>query len=161
MADPVVSRRGTRLALTGHSGAELTLFDLDGRSFVRKQARSASQNVRLAAQCEKLRRAHAAGIACPAVFQSGGEDGLFWFDMEYVPADSLAHALAAGREPDWAHLLPQVASFPALFSQTSTGVIPAAQFPGKLGSIAAACLANAAAASRSKTFCCAPTAGSC
>jgi aminoglycoside phosphotransferase len=146
MADPVVSRRGTRLALTGHSGAELTLFEADGQNFVRKQARSTSQNARLAAQCDKLRRAHAAGIACPAVFQSGGEAGLFWFDMEYVAADSLAHALVAGREPDWAHLLPQIAGFPALFRQSGTGVIPAAQFRGKFGSIAAACLANAATA---------------
>ena len=142
MADLVVGRRGARFALTGHSGAELTLVEADEQIFVRKQARSPDQNARLAAQCEKLRRAHAAGISCPSVFRSGGDDSLFWFDMEYIPADSLAHVLLAGREPDWRSLMPQIEGLPATYRQHATGLIPAAQFRSKLGSIAAACLAN-------------------
>lgn len=146
MADAAVGRRRSRLALTGHSGAELTLIEADGQSFVRKQARSANQNARLAAQCEKLQHAHTAGISCPLVYRSGVADGRFWFDMEYVPAENLAHALAAGREPDWRSLLPQIERFQAVFREEwSGGSIPPALFHTKLASVAAACRTSAAA----------------
>ena len=154
MVDLPAGRRATRIGLTGHSGAVLTLIEAGGQRFVRKQARLASQNERLAAQCDKLRRAHAAGIACPAVYRSGRLDDLFWFDMAFIPADSLAHVLIAGREPDWQTLLPRIAALPALFRQTEAGTIPAEEFRAKLASIATACLTNPVVAPESDRISC-------
>lgn len=146
MREASAGPRSTRRPLTGHSGASLTLIEAGGQTFVRKQARTADQSARLAAQCEKLRRAHEAGLPCPSVLASGTDGALFWFDMEYVPADSLAHTLISGREPDWRGLLPQIKMLPEMFSHTATGLIPADRFHAKLTSVAAACQKNAASA---------------
>ena len=142
MVNQASTGRSTRFALTGHSGAELTLIEAEGRSFVRKQAPSAAQGVRLARQCEKLRHAHRMGVSCPAVYRSGEIDGFFSFDMEFVPADSAAHAIMAGRELAVDGFLPQLAALPALLRQTANGIIPASLFTEKLDSVLAACRAN-------------------
>ena len=138
-------RRASRFALTGHSGAELTLIEADGETFVRKRARAPEQSPRLRQQCDKLRQAHAAGISCPAVYRFDDSDGLFSFDMEFVPSDSLAHALISGREPDWGVLLPQITGLTARYHGTTQGDIPAPLFLAKLDAIATGCAVNEAA----------------
>jgi tRNA A-37 threonylcarbamoyl transferase component Bud32 len=139
------TRRFTRFALTGHSGAELTLIEADGETFVRKRARAPEQSARLRQQCDKLREAHAAGIACPAVYRTDDDGELFSFEMEFVPGDSLAHALLSGREPEWSVLLPQITGLTTRYCETGHGDIPANQFVAKLDAIAAGCTANPAA----------------
>lgn len=136
------TRRSARFALTGHSGAELTLIEAGGQTFVRKRARAAEQSERLRQQCDKLRAAHDAGIPCPKVYRSGDNAGLFWFDMEFIPSDSLAHALTSGREPDWGMLLPQITALTARYRDTGNGEIPAVQFAEKLDAIVAGCAEN-------------------
>ena len=139
------TRRSARFSLTGHSGAELTLIEADGETYVRKRARAPEQSARLRQQCDKLRAAHDAGISCPAIYRSDDSGDRFSFDMEFVPGDSLAHALMSGREPDWHMLLPQIDGLTARYRDTGDGEIPAAQFVGKLDAIAAGCAANPAA----------------
>ncbi len=131
-----------RIALTGHSGAGLLLMSDHGRQFVRKQAGSEKQNPRLRLQCEKLQQAHTQGVPCPAVYRSGEDGGLFSFDMEYIPADSVAHALLAGRDLDWTTIVPPLFALVDRYRQTSQGTIPEAAFLTKLDSIAAACALN-------------------
>jgi aminoglycoside phosphotransferase len=139
------TRRSARFALTGHSGAELTLIEADGETFVRKRARAPEQSARLREQCEKLREAHEVGIACPMVYRTDDSGELFSFDMEFVPGDSLAHALLSGREPDWKILLPQITGLTAHYRETRDGEIPASQFVIKLDAIAVGCAANPSA----------------
>lgn len=126
------TRRSARFALTGHSGAELTLIETDGQTFVRKRASAPEQSARLRQQCDKLQAAHAAGISCPAVYRTDDSDRYFSFDMEFIPGDSLAHAVTSGREPDWDTLLPQINDLTARYCATSKGEIPALQFVEKL-----------------------------
>ena len=139
------TRRSARFALTGHSGAELTLIETDGETFVRKRASAPEQSARLRQQCDKLQAAHAAGISCPAVYRTDDSDRHFSFDMEFIPGDSLAHAVTSGREPDWDTLLPQITDLTARYCATSDGEIPALQFVEKLDAVVAGCAANPAA----------------
>lgn len=145
MAVAASTRRSARFALTGHSGAELTLIEVDGEIYVRKRARAPEQSARLRRQCDKLRAAHEAGVCCPAVYRTDDSDGIFSFDMEFVPGDSLAHALTSGREPEWSMLLPQITGLTARYRDTGEGEIPAPQFLEKLDAIAAGCTLNPAA----------------
>lgn len=139
------TRRSARFALTGHSGAELTLIEAEGETFVRKRARAPEQSPRLRKQCDKLRVAYDAGISCPAVYRSDNSGELFSFDMEFVPGDSLAHALMSGREPDWSIVLPQIDALTDRFRETIDGEIPATEFLTKLDAIAVGCAVNPAA----------------
>lgn len=145
MAVVASTRRSARFALTGHSGAELTLIEADGETYVRKRARAAEQSPRLRQQCDKLRASYEAGICCPAVYRTDDGDGVFSFDMEFIPGESLAHALISGRELAWSTLLPQITDLTARYRNTTKGEIPAAQFFTKLDAIAAGCTANPAA----------------
>jgi hypothetical protein len=71
--------------LTGHSGCAVTLC-LEGDSyFVQKRSGSPAYNHRLTKQIEK-QIALSAVIPTPKVFRRGEQDGLIWFDMEYVQA---------------------------------------------------------------------------
>lgn len=150
MAHKPAVGRTARFALKGHSGAALSMIEADGRIIVRKQAGSPAQSVRLAQQCDKLRRAHDAGVRCPMVLRAGELDGIFSFDMEYVPADSAAHAIMSGRELAWSGFLPQLAAIPALYRKTEYGTIDPARFRDKLAAIAIACKANRLASADTK-----------
>lgn len=83
-------------ALDGHSGARVDLCRDAGRYFVRKRATDPARNVRLAAQADKQVEARGEGLRCPAVLRRGDDGGLFFFDMDYVSGDSVAHLARDG-----------------------------------------------------------------
>jgi len=135
MTKPAAQRR----VLAGHSGARLTLMETPACSLVRKSAGQAADNARLRAQCEKLRRLHAAGLPCPAVLAEHEAEGVFCFDMDYVPADSLAHLIISGRAAPWEAIIPQILQLVSHFQSTTTGEIPASAFLSKLDIMLALC----------------------
>lgn len=133
---------GMRRALHGFSGVDLTLIEYAEGSVVRKQARRPEQNARLRAQAEKLAWAHRAGFPCPALLGSGSEGGLCWFDMDYVPGESLANGLISGRAIDWPQVVDQVRLVLLRLRDQAAGFIPAQAFQRKLAEIEARCAAQ-------------------
>ncbi|MBO5525547.1 MAG: phosphotransferase [Clostridia bacterium] len=78
--------------LGGHSGCQILLIEDDnGNTFVRKFSKDSDYNPRLKVQCEKQASFQGGYIKTPKVLNSGmTEDGLFYFDMEYVQGITLA-----------------------------------------------------------------------
>ena len=78
--------------LGGHSGCQIYLMEEDdGRVFVRKISKDKAYNNRLKTQSEKQASFSGNPIKAPKVFNQGyTEDGLFFFDMEYVQGVTLA-----------------------------------------------------------------------
>ena len=78
--------------LGGHSGCKILLMEEDdGFTFVRKISKDTEYNSRLKKQCEKQSSFNGGKIKAPIVFKSGlSEEGLFYFDMEYVQGMTLA-----------------------------------------------------------------------
>lgn len=77
------------LPLSGFSGATIALVQTGNRSFVRKAANSPSGNDGLRDQAlrqKALSELVAGCAAMPTVFDMGDIDGLFYFDMEFVPS---------------------------------------------------------------------------
>lgn len=132
-------------ALKGHSGAGLTLIE-GAQPIVRKQATRLEQNARLKDQCAKLQEAHKQGLSCPEIYKTGELEGLFFFDMEFIPGETLAHAIISGRQLDWSRLLPQIRRQIDHFAASETGIIAVESFLLKIRNILAACGANMVAA---------------
>jgi aminoglycoside phosphotransferase (APT) family kinase protein len=124
--------------LVGFSGARITLHRSGGRMVVRKMAGTAAQNDRLDRQCDKQIRFHAQGVPTPRVLGWGTEQGRFFFDMEYIPAMSLAALIAGGHIAERARLRHFVAAWIAARSQQADGMISAAALEHKLESVLAA-----------------------
>jgi aminoglycoside phosphotransferase len=135
---------GTRRALLGYSGADLTLIEHPAGALVRKQARRVEQNDRLRAQAAKLAWAQAAGLACPALRDTGTEAGLYWFEMDYVPGESLANGLISGRAIDWPRVAAQVLAILGRMQAAAGAAIEPAAFRLKLADIARRCAGPAA-----------------
>lgn len=78
--------------LGGHSGCKILLCEADdNRVFVRKIAGSKNYNARLKIQAEKQANYKSALIKTPAVLSQGlTNDGLFYFDMQYISGITLA-----------------------------------------------------------------------
>lgn len=80
--------------LSGHSGCCLKLYKVDELFFVRKDAGNVKYNKRLKKQFIKQKRFDLKGAKTPAVLSCGyTQDGIFYFDMEYVSAKSLAELM--------------------------------------------------------------------
>jgi tRNA A-37 threonylcarbamoyl transferase component Bud32 len=129
-------------ALKGHSGAELTLIEDAAAIYVRKAATRPAQNARLTEQCRKLQAAHASGIACPAVYRTGEVEGRFYFDMEFIPGETLAHAIISGKDLHWPELAAQIAALVSRLRASATRDIPEQAFHDKLLSILGQCRGN-------------------
>jgi tRNA A-37 threonylcarbamoyl transferase component Bud32 len=123
----------------GYSGVDLTLIEWPHRAVVRKQARHVAQSERLRQQARKLAWAHAAGFRCPAVRDDGIEDGLYWFDMDYIPGESLANGLISGRAIDWPKVVGQVAEVLLRFRAYADAMLDPATFVDKLADIRDRC----------------------
>lgn len=82
--------------LSGHSGCKIILVENDGqRPFVRKYSSRISYNERLKLQCEKQASFKCDKIKTPYIIDSGyTDDGLFYFDMEYVKGITLAEYMS-------------------------------------------------------------------
>ena len=78
--------------LGGHSGCQIYLIEPDdGAVFVRKTSKDKDYNERMKAQCEKQAAFRGEPIRAPKVLNSGyTEEGLFFFDMEYIQGVTLA-----------------------------------------------------------------------
>lgn len=78
--------------LGGHSGCKIYLIEPDdGAVFVRKTSKDQAYNERMKAQCEKQAAFRGEPIRTPKVLNCGyNEDGLFFFDMEYIQGITLA-----------------------------------------------------------------------
>ena len=76
----------------GHSGCQIYLMESDdGSVYVRKISKDREYNKRLKLQSEKQAAFSSAPIKAPKVLNSGyTEDGLYYFDMEYIQGITLA-----------------------------------------------------------------------
>lgn len=80
--------------LAGHSGCKLELIQSSGESFVRKTSKSKLYNDRLHLQMNKQKQFSSSYFHTPEVLNSGFDDqGLFFFDMEYILGKSLSSAI--------------------------------------------------------------------
>lgn len=81
-----------RIDLGGHSGCGIFLVENDdGTVFVRKISKNSEYNKRLEAQCRKQAAFHGDKIKTPKILNTGvNENGLFYFDMEYIQGITLA-----------------------------------------------------------------------
>lgn len=80
-----------RKVLTGHSGCNVLLMQDDEEIFVRKSSGKEKYNFRLKKQCKKQSNfVSTQKVLAPAVTSAGYEDGLFYFDMEFVQGKTLA-----------------------------------------------------------------------
>ncbi|MBR6010699.1 MAG: hypothetical protein IKP35_04790 [Alphaproteobacteria bacterium] len=71
--------------LSGHSGCVLGLYKENDNIFLRKSSGDKDYNKRLKSQCLKQCRFRLDKIKTPEVYRYGiGDDGLFYFDMEFV-----------------------------------------------------------------------------
>lgn len=78
--------------LGGHSGCQIFLIeDDDGNIYVRKISKDKDYNERLKAQSQKQAAFNGDPVKAPAVLRQGyTEEGLYFFDMEYVQGITLA-----------------------------------------------------------------------
>ena len=70
--------------LVGHSGCSLKLVSDGNKLFIRKSSKSFNYNKRLELQFNKQKSFKNNLIKAPKVLNSGIENGLFYFDMEYI-----------------------------------------------------------------------------
>lgn len=78
--------------LGGHSGCQIFLVENeDGTVYVRKISKNIEYNERLEKQCKKQKLYRNGLVKSPKVLNQGfNEEGLFYFDMEYIQGVTLA-----------------------------------------------------------------------
>ena len=80
--------------LTGHSGCGLNLYKKDDKLFLRKDSGDCSYNRRLKKQYIKQNKFFLNGIKTPKIYNHGHENGLFYFDMEFLNGITLAEYMS-------------------------------------------------------------------
>lgn len=79
---------------SGHSGCKIFLHKQQNIYFVRKISSSLQYNSRLMRQCLKQKHFNSLYLKAPKIYNYGySDEGLFFFDMEYIQGVSLATAL--------------------------------------------------------------------
>jgi thiamine kinase-like enzyme len=143
-APPPAGREKIEAVFVGHSGASLVLLRRNDRLFLRKMASHPAQNHRLRQQKDKQAFFAAAGVDTAQVLDFGFSGGLFYFDMAYIPALSLADQCSLGI----AQAAPELASFVEFWltrmQVTQNGEIGPALLVDKLHRVVAHCGENAA-----------------
>ena len=76
--------------LGGHSGCKILLYEENGKYYVRKISASLNYNQRLEEQCLKQQSFNGKSVKTPLVLSKGYDNGLFYFDMEYIKGITLA-----------------------------------------------------------------------
>jgi tRNA A-37 threonylcarbamoyl transferase component Bud32 len=133
-----LAREASAIRLTGHSGAQLMLLPRDGGYVVRKSSGSLAKNARLLAQADQQRQFFFLGIAVPRVLETGtDEHGHAYFEMEYVPGQTLANMVAEAMPLDWRPVEDALTRLFDFLRMTTSGTIPAAAFLDKIAAIAA------------------------
>lgn len=126
-------------ALVGHSGAEVALYADCSASLVRKTAGTAAGNTRLQRQSAHQRTLSSAGLPFPRILRDGtDEQGRGFFEMEYVPARSLATLLCEAAPFDMSSVTAALERTLRFFQLSAGAAIPVAAFHDKLVSIAVA-----------------------
>lgn len=82
-------------SLTGHSGCGLNLYKQDEIVFLRKDSGTPEYNRRLKKQFIKQNRFMLPGIKTPNILSHGLENGLFYFDMEFLNGVTLAEYMSS------------------------------------------------------------------
>jgi aminoglycoside phosphotransferase len=132
------------VTLRGHSGAMLRLI---GRA-VRKTAGRTERNARLLRQCAIQRQLWSYGISVPRVLGEGHDEaGRAWFDMDYVPADTLAAEIARGTALDLPATVAALEWLLRFFQLTEGEALPASPFFEKIDQIETDCRTLPACAS--------------
>ncbi len=135
---PSTGAREDTYRLSGHSGAHLLLIRRDGRHVVRKSAGSPAKNERLLAQAELQRQFLFSGVPVPQVFESGvDETGHAYFEMDYIPGQTLAAVIAEARPFDLEPVEKALARLFGFLRLTVSGTIAPDAFTAKLAQIAA------------------------
>ncbi len=77
--------------LSGHSGCKVYLTANNGNIYVSKISASKEYNFRLKKQCQKQRKFFkSSNVSTPNILNYGYDNELFYFDMEYVKAKTMA-----------------------------------------------------------------------
>lgn len=79
--------------LKGYSGCKLKLIEDDKKNYVKKISVNENYNSRLKAQCFKQSNVTLNGFKACKVYDSGIEDGLFYFKMDYIQGKTLAEKM--------------------------------------------------------------------
>lgn len=127
--------------LTGHSGCLIELRLAGDFYFVRKRSASPAYNSRLRAQIAK-QVALSALIATPRVYRQGEEDGLVWFDMEYIRGSGFVSYTSLQTVGQISAIVGQLAEPLHVLAGTSVGSIEPALFEGKLAELKRTVVAN-------------------
>ena len=80
--------------LKGHSGCKLSLHKKRGLSFIRKKSPTFEYNLRLKKQCEKQLNWNKEISFVPRVLDTGYDEGLFYFDMEYILGSTISSLIS-------------------------------------------------------------------
>lgn len=80
--------------LTGHSGCGLNLYKQNETVFLRKDSGNPNYNRRLKKQYIKQNKFILNGIKTPQIYNFGEENGLFYFDMEFLSGTTLAEYMS-------------------------------------------------------------------
>ncbi len=126
--------------LRGHSGATLSLQEQGRSRILRKTAAEQARNDRLRSQSALQRRLSSYGIPFPRVLSEGEDEaGLAFFEMEFVPAHSLADLVCKLDPPDRRTVLATLERTFRFFRLTMRDMLPAAAFQAKIDQIAQHC----------------------
>src|SRR5688572_11207497 len=126
------------------SGARVSLCQLGELSIVRKRAGTRAANARLMQQAIKQKLLAASSLAFPRVLAQGTDEaGLAYFDMDYVPARTLASAVADAASYDRGAVLGAIDSMLWMFRAGRGAALPAESFVHKIVEIAANCADHA------------------
>lgn len=124
------------IRLCGHSGAQLLLLSRGAGHVVRKTAVSPAQNERLLAQAEQQRQLFFSGISVPRIFESGIDaEGNAYFEMEYVPGQSVANLIAEAQPFDPGPVRDALGQLFDFLRFTTNGTVPVAAFLSKIEQI--------------------------
>jgi serine/threonine protein kinase len=97
--------------LKGHSGCHVFLCERGNTRFVKKVSGDAGYAQRLERQMLKQRAFEHSWIRKPSVFESGTEDDLFYFTMEYVNGVQLSTFISRNTVRDVDPLIDQLLTF--------------------------------------------------
>ena len=105
--------------LNGHSGCKIFLMaNSSGNKIVRKISKDLAYNERLKLQCDKQKRFHSTtnAIHTPKILSYGiNNDGLFFFDMQYISGTTLSDYLRDVDTDEIARIVNKL-SFPLKYS---------------------------------------------
>jgi hypothetical protein len=135
-ASPIEEDSVLPIELVGHSGARVMCYQQKGLpAFVRKMSLSFKGNVRLKDQKEKQERFARQGVRTAQVYGEGSFDQLYYFDMQCIPATSIAEQLCSGVIYARREFLETIDGWLRRMKQQAHGEITKEMITGKLKSV--------------------------